>query len=292
MMHLMGKELKRYRKGKHLSQRELSEGICTQATVSLMEKQNKLPNMGILIQVCQRLGIAISDVVSETETQLDQLYREVTRELFQGNYEVAIQLMNQVTAPAVDSKFDLLRFHYYWGLIELLFRERAGEAIFHFNFLIRRTDETSSSPYMLIGAVGLGQAYLMEHDPKKADYFFEFAKKSMRGVIFHQRVDLQRVVWSKIRMGMSFYQLGRIDDAKMMIESAQQQLKQHESTFMLDQIFNGKRLIAEYEGRLAAAKAHGLTALVLARLNDNQQLIQELKPYVTLPTDFSMVEQN
>ncbi|MEO3456534.1 helix-turn-helix transcriptional regulator [Levilactobacillus brevis] len=42
-MRLLGSKVKQYRKQKNLSQQELADGICTQATVSLMEKRIRFP---------------------------------------------------------------------------------------------------------------------------------------------------------------------------------------------------------------------------------------------------------
>lgn len=41
-MRLLGSKVKQYRKQKNLSQQELADGICTQATVSLMASNVKL----------------------------------------------------------------------------------------------------------------------------------------------------------------------------------------------------------------------------------------------------------
>lgn len=52
-MRLLGSKVKQYRKQKNLSQQELADGICTQATVSLMEKKDKIPSIKIILQVCR-----------------------------------------------------------------------------------------------------------------------------------------------------------------------------------------------------------------------------------------------
>ncbi|MGB9342420.1 helix-turn-helix domain-containing protein, partial [Trichococcus sp.] len=42
------------RKALNLSQMELAEGICTQATLSRFENNGQVPNLKILIKLCNR----------------------------------------------------------------------------------------------------------------------------------------------------------------------------------------------------------------------------------------------
>lgn len=48
----------------HLSQVELAEGITTQATISLVENQNRVPNADVLLAILDRLNLDMSQFVS------------------------------------------------------------------------------------------------------------------------------------------------------------------------------------------------------------------------------------
>ncbi len=50
------------RKSRGLSQAELCEGICTQATLSKFENSGKAPAIRILTQLCARLNLTLDDV--------------------------------------------------------------------------------------------------------------------------------------------------------------------------------------------------------------------------------------
>ncbi|MGR8828964.1 helix-turn-helix domain-containing protein [Leuconostoc citreum] len=59
-----GKAIRVARKKMHLSQVELAEGITTQATISLVENQNRVPNADVLLAILDRLNLDISEFVS------------------------------------------------------------------------------------------------------------------------------------------------------------------------------------------------------------------------------------
>ena len=67
MIKVDGALLKEYRKKKGLTQVQLAEGICEQATVSNIENKNMSPGINILSALCKKLNVEISDILVETE---------------------------------------------------------------------------------------------------------------------------------------------------------------------------------------------------------------------------------
>jgi len=59
-----GKAIRAARKKMHLSQVELAEGITTQATISLVENQNRVPKADVLLAILDRLNLDMSEFVS------------------------------------------------------------------------------------------------------------------------------------------------------------------------------------------------------------------------------------
>ncbi|WP_317950537.1 helix-turn-helix transcriptional regulator [Rossellomorea marisflavi] len=83
-MEEIGKKISELRSEKNFTQMELAEGICTQASISLIEKGELEPNASILSQIARKLGVDINyffeisstprlDYVNEVEKQLRAL---------------------------------------------------------------------------------------------------------------------------------------------------------------------------------------------------------------------------
>ncbi|MGX1262828.1 transcriptional regulator with XRE-family HTH domain [Rossellomorea marisflavi] len=77
----IGKKISELRKEMTLTQGELAKGICTQASISLIEKGELDPNATILYQIAKKLGVDVNyffhigstprlDYISEVEKQL------------------------------------------------------------------------------------------------------------------------------------------------------------------------------------------------------------------------------
>ena len=50
------------RKSLGISQSELCQGICTQATLSRFENQGQVPSVKILLDLCQRLDMSLGEL--------------------------------------------------------------------------------------------------------------------------------------------------------------------------------------------------------------------------------------
>lgn len=72
-MKLRGDIFKQIRRKRGLSQTALAEGICTQATISLMEKQNRIPKMNILTALCSRLDISANEIIENDDVSMTAL---------------------------------------------------------------------------------------------------------------------------------------------------------------------------------------------------------------------------
>lgn len=57
------------RKEKGYSQKELAQGICTQATLSRLENNGQIPTLKILIQLCNRLELPLGELFPKVGTQ-------------------------------------------------------------------------------------------------------------------------------------------------------------------------------------------------------------------------------
>lgn len=60
-MKSLGDAIKSGRLKRNMTQQELAEGICTQATISNIEKAGKLPAINLLLAIADRLDIEIEE---------------------------------------------------------------------------------------------------------------------------------------------------------------------------------------------------------------------------------------
>jgi transcriptional regulator with XRE-family HTH domain len=118
---LIGQKIYYFRKLKGITQKQLSQGICSVPHLSKIENLHEYPSADILKQLCNRLGISSNEIDSQRDLlsinlQLDEWYTK----LISGNKEEATQqysvLVTQIALfqePDVLLKFNLLTIRYY-----------------------------------------------------------------------------------------------------------------------------------------------------------------------------------
>ena len=97
----------RQRKALGYSQVALSQGICTQSTLSKFENNGKVPSLAILGQLCRRLGLTIDDLndddvqaVRHVRASLDKIEEAMMAEHFpQAIKQLAGMKPAAMTAP-------------------------------------------------------------------------------------------------------------------------------------------------------------------------------------------------
>lgn len=62
-MEAIGQVLKEFRKEHGMTQKDLSQGICSQSVLSRIENNEEIPNIIVMQQLCHRLGITIDQLI-------------------------------------------------------------------------------------------------------------------------------------------------------------------------------------------------------------------------------------
>ena len=62
-MVAIGQVLKEFRKEHGMTQKDLSQGICSQSVLSRIENDEEIPNIIVIQQLCHRLGITIDQLM-------------------------------------------------------------------------------------------------------------------------------------------------------------------------------------------------------------------------------------
>lgn len=275
-MRLLGDKLKQYRKQKNLSQQELAEGICTQATVSLMENKNKVPSIKIILQICRRLNVSLEDILAGMGSGLDDQFSRVSRAVRFGDYHGADRLLEQMDMASVQNAFDRERYHYYRGFIEIGARQRPDEAIFHFNLLLHRSYRMPWDLYAIVGNVGMAAAYLERKEYEKVHYYLREAMTYLDNYEWHEEEEFKRLVWARYRIAQLYLQLEQPQLVNENVAAALQVVKQQDSLYLIDVLYELKGQAEQALLATTAAKRSLAIAQTLAVVTHNVALQQRL----------------
>lgn len=250
-MKLRGDVLKQIRRKRGLSQTALADGICTQATISLMEKQNRLPKMDILTAICKRLSIQPERIIENEGNQINEQFNDIVQELVSHHFDQAEQLLNHMSVKQLNSDFDKQRYYYLLGMVQV-HNQQLDDAIFNFELVLTQFATTSANIYLAMTTAGMALAYYERNDRDRAKRLTDRAvrlidNKKLIGIL-HQ--------WASIycQLANLYQELGEYQQAEEMAARGVELCRQHDSLFILDELYYARGLAAQGLGKKADAK--------------------------------------
>ena len=233
-MKLRGDVLKQIRRKRGLSQTALAEGICTQATISLMEKQNRLPKMDILTAICERLNIQTDRIVENEVSGINDTFNKIIDALTEQEYATAKELISKVSVKSLNSDFDKQRYYFLLGMVQIA-DDKIDDAIFNFELVLTQFATTSANIYLAMTTAGMALAYLKRDDQERAIRLTDRAVK----LIDNKKLIGSLHQWASINCQIAEL-YWRLDEPEKAIESAQrgiQLCRERDSLFILDQLY-------------------------------------------------------
>lgn len=161
------------RKAANLSQKEVSEGICTQATLSKFENNGQVPSLKILIKLCNRINLPLVELFSSMNvinTQLDEQLEKAEFSLITSEYEQLTQILAAIDPKVIDESELIARYYYLKGFEMIFTNAPITDVLFHFDQLLMA--ETANTLFRLLAYTGIGMVYAREKELEKAEVYF------------------------------------------------------------------------------------------------------------------------
>lgn len=263
-MRLRGDVLKQIRRKRGLSQTALAEGICTQATISLMEKQNRLPKMDILTAICERLNIQPDRIVENEVSGVNDTFNQIIDALTDQEYDLAKQLISKISIKSLNSDFDKQRYYYLLGMVQIS-QDQIDDAIFNFELVLTQFATTSANIYLAMTTAGMALAYLKRDDHERAVRLTDRAVK----LIDNKKLIGSLHQWASIscKIAELYWRLGEPEKALASAQRGIQLCRDRDSLFILDQLYLyvGRAYIAMGEKEKAKQALEVAKSLSIAR---------------------------
>ncbi|HBR81506.1 MAG TPA: transcriptional regulator [Enterococcus sp.] len=183
MIKVDGALLKEYRKKKGLTQVQLAEGICEQATVSNIENKNTSPGINILSALCKKLNVEISDILVETEEdKIRKKLSEIQSLNAVSKYKESYEILQTIDQKKVSNSDLLNQILFYQGLLDHLYAKKEDAALFYFNQVLEQTTETDI--HHLQAAANVAMIYLAKGELDFAKVYVERTLKILNDTDF------------------------------------------------------------------------------------------------------------
>lgn len=271
-MKLKGEKLKDIRRKRGLSQTALAEGICTQATISLMEKQNRIPKMNILNAICSRLNVEVGTLIQDDDVSMTALFDEISLMLVRHDFKNARKELGQIKVKKLETEFDKQRYYYLLGM-EQVQNDQVDEAIFNFELILTQFTTMSANIYWALTTVGMARAYEKRGNSDRA---LKFVQRAVN--LIDKKMAGGRRQWQILYRDIAslYLELGKPEQAVEMAKRGIDLCRQNESLFLLASYYSLVGQADLKEGKDQEGHDNLVIARSVAIANEEQMVVDEV----------------
>ncbi|MGK0551579.1 helix-turn-helix domain-containing protein [Enterococcus faecalis] len=122
-MATFGTVIKEIRKKRKLTQKMLSEDICSQSVLSRIEHDEELPNVVVMQKLCARLGVTIDQILQLESEDVQCVSCSFEKMAYYFRHKMYQELFTYLQAANVEKHLyldtDWQRYYYYLGSCQL-----------------------------------------------------------------------------------------------------------------------------------------------------------------------------
>lgn len=274
-MVLTGSTIRNARKAKGMSQVQLAEGICTQATVSSIENQNTSPNFDILAAICRKLDLLITDV-AKNSSYGDKVFSYIEDDMRNHMYAEAKNHIDQIDRDRLNTKTMKCKYHCYRGFIELYINDDIDEAIYNFNLQLTQYAADEATFYQAWSNLGIGLAYQKLGKLSRAENFIDASAQILSKVKKEGKHNMCVIVDLYIDVIAAYSELGKYDTASCLIHEILHQLTQQDLIYKADVLAELESKCLYAKGQVIQATMKQFAAMFIAELRGNTDLAEKI----------------
>ena len=132
-MSTFGAVIKEIRKNRKLTQKMLSEDICSQSVLSRIENDEELPNVVVMQQICQRLGVTMDQIMqlkSQEVLKVTHNFEELAVYYRHKKYqEILLYIEEKTIEETIYLDTDWQRYFYYLGSCEFYLKHNYDKTL-------------------------------------------------------------------------------------------------------------------------------------------------------------------
>ncbi len=262
-----------------LTQIELANDICTQNTISKIEKHNIAPTVNILIKICLKLGLTLNDVFSDFSNEssvkevsvLDAIERDVLLEKVSDIDE----RMSSLEGKLNDN--DMKQYELISGVMDYL-NQNYDVSLFDLDKVLQYTKTAEDDIYTLLAYLFKGLNYLGQNHNDRAQYYFKMITTSVDEVSQISNASDLEILFICKTLAESYNRMElykrSYDFSRCGLNIAQ---TKHVSYFLDELNYQAAYAIKDDHDEKQAYQDYYNLALYLARANKNKSLLAKMR---------------
>lgn len=273
------------RKKLGLSQKELSNGICTQATLSKFENNGKIPSLKILIQLCNRLDLSLDSIIGVSDNKSQQVIKRMNKAEFNliiQEYEESWEIIKSIDSKDLaDDRDALMQYYYLKGYLNVLDNGDLFDAVFDFNRILSELDGHGETIFTFLSFVGMGMVYAKQGDDQKSEYYFSKVFSN----IYTMSIDDVTKIWRYINIifycAIYYSESNDLETANALLKYGVKVCAENHVTYYIARIYAQLAMNeSRVNGNNKKVRNFMNKALVFSEFNQNEKEIALIKRWV------------
>ncbi|AKP02545.1 helix-turn-helix transcriptional regulator [Companilactobacillus pabuli] len=273
------------RKKLGLSQKELSNGICTQATLSKFENNGKIPSLKILIQLCNRLDLSLDSIIGVSDNKSQQVIKQMNKAEFNliiQEYEDSWEIIKSIDPKDLaDDRDAMMQYYYLKGYLNVLDDGDLFDAVFDFNRILSELDGRGETIFTFLSFVGMGMVYAKQGDDQKSEYYFSKVFSN----IYTMSIDDVNKIWRYINIifycAIYYSERNDLETANALLKYGVKICAQNHVTYYIARIYAQLAMNeSRVNGNNKKVRNFMNKALVFSEFNQNEKEIALIKRWV------------
>jgi len=271
-----GKAIRAARKQMHLSQVELAEGITTQATISLVENQNRVPNADVLLAILDRLNLEITEFVS------GDFLTQKAKELLN---KVVLQMKHDALAEfsefekALSQNAPTIQAYYILKAADACYNKKDfAEVVSYANLVVDKNTPSLGIFYSFYAYGQLGTNYYLQGDVQNAAENFELAYEIEPDLLTANELEFHGALQGRHAYAEFLVEQGNLDKAAQLLEEGLLALRKRVDLFWSPDLSEMLANVEKKRGNDLVANRHLHYARVAAYLSNRKTTESRLAP--------------
>ncbi|MDH6365302.1 transcriptional regulator with XRE-family HTH domain [Enterococcus sp. PF1-24] len=272
-MDSYGKILKELRKRQGMTQKMLCENICSQSVLSRIEGENEIPNVVVMQQLCQRLGISVDYLLHYEPEQINKLKNtfEKFKELYrQKKYQ---ELEETLKSCGVLKRFSLEReiqmYYYYLANCGIYLRQdyQGALTLLEKGLAITKDGDhlfPTEEEVLLFSSLGYCYAALKQFDLGE--------RYLVKSIFLFKRLCLNHVSNEFVKifgnLAKFLKETERLEEALKYVDEGITFIRHHKSYYCLEELFLLKSEIYEQQSQLEQAQLYRRLAMSVCTIDE------------------------
>lgn len=244
-MSTFGAVIKEIRKSRKLTQKMLSEDICSQSVLSRIENDEELPNVVVMQQICQRLGVTMDQIMqfkSQEVLKVTHNFEELANYYRHKRYkEILFYIQDKALEDIIYLDTDWQRYFYYLGSCEFYLNHNYDKSLAYLRKSLSYTYQVnksnlSSFEIQLLSCLGLTLHYLGDYE--EAEKYLE------QSIHYFYKLPNERINDELIKIFYNYavflFSHNRLEEAKSYLKDGINCARLKSSYYCLSDIFHLK----------------------------------------------------